>query len=238
MKMSQQIEDAFMNEGKLRNRRYLIVISGSILAILIILAISLVARQKAEQDKVIDQCIASPLAASSPSASPKPTPSPSPFLGSNYPVNKETLEQLKRDICKNLIGKYESSSNLNWNWNLLILFGTLITTLTVSVIDDIKVRAFLGGLAASLVSIRAVIPVERWSVFHQSLAADGRALLIRLKYSVTEPAEFQEVVRQYEKTILRAGEESPLITPSSNLNVSPSTQNPEVNNQQNAKPSE
>ncbi|MDZ8053140.1 MAG: hypothetical protein RMX68_013465 [Aulosira sp. ZfuVER01] len=222
-----------MNEGKSQKRRYLILISGATLSILIILALVLAARQKTAQNQAVDQCIASPLAVHTPLRI--PSPSPSPFLGSNYPVNKENLEQLKRDICKNLIGKYESSSNLNWYWNLLILFGTLITTLIVSVIDDVKTRAFLGGFAASLVSIRAVIPVDRWSTFHQSLAADGRALLIRLNYSVTEPAEFQEVVRQYEKAILRAGDESPLVSPSSNLNVSPNPSNTEVNPQPNAK---
>ncbi|MBW4561913.1 MAG: hypothetical protein KME32_12315 [Mojavia pulchra JT2-VF2] len=225
-----------MNQEKSQNRRYLVLLSGGILSILVISAVFLVGRQKTAQNQAVVQCIASPLPAPSPSLS--PSPSPLPFLGSNYPVNKETLEQLKSDICKNLIGKYESSSNLNWYWNLIILFGTLITTLIVSVIDDIKIRAFLGGLAASLVSIRAVIPVERWSTFHQSLAADGRALLIRLKYSVTEPAEFQEVVREYEKVIIRAGQESPLVSPSSNLNVSPNESNTEVNSKPNATPTE
>ncbi|OUL21302.1 hypothetical protein BV378_27320 [Nostoc sp. RF31YmG] len=225
-----------MNERKLQNRRYVILISGAIVSILIILTIVLITRQKTAQNQAVNQCISSPLPAPSPLR--VPSPKPSPFLGSNYPVNKETLENLKRDICKNLIGKYEASSNLNWYWNLLILFGTLMTTLIVSVIDDVKIRAFLGGFAASLVSIRSVIPVDRWSTFHQSLAADGRALLIRLNYSVTEPAEFQEVVRQYEKAILRAGEESPLVSPSSNLNVSPNPSNTELSPQPNAKQSE
>lgn len=80
-----------MNEIKLQNRRYLILISGAILSILIILAIVLVARQKTAQNQAVDQCISSP------------SPSPSPFLGSNYPVNKETLENITGSIFRNCL---------------------------------------------------------------------------------------------------------------------------------------
>ncbi|MFW9261678.1 hypothetical protein [Nostoc sp. CALU 546] len=93
-------------------------------------------------------------------------------------------------------------------------------------------RAFLGCFATALVSIRSVIPVAKWSAFHQSLAGEGRSLLIRLNYSnsANKPAELEEIVKAYERAILHASTDQPtvnsVISPTPDSIVSP---NPEIN---------
>jgi hypothetical protein len=160
-------------------------------------------RQQPNKEQATKQCIFTSEFAN------KATSSASNLVKNDTLISAETIEQLKYDICKNLIIKYEYSSTLNWFWNLLMLFSSVGATLALAVADDVKTRALLGCLATSLVSIRSVIPVAQWSTFHRSLAEEGRSLLIKLKYSVKEPNDFQEVVKAYEKTVLRASTDQP-----------------------------
>ncbi|MBH8552022.1 hypothetical protein I8751_06460 [Nostocaceae cyanobacterium CENA357] len=160
-------------------------------------------RQQPNKEQATKQCIYTSEFAN------KATSLASNLVKNDTSISAATIEQLKYDICENLIIKYEYSSTLNWFWNLLMLFSSVGATLALAVADDTKTRALLGCLATSLVSIRSVIPVAQWSTFHRSLAEEGRSLLIRLKYSVKEPNDFQEIVKAYEKAVLRASTDQP-----------------------------
>ncbi|MFN6484082.1 MULTISPECIES: hypothetical protein [unclassified Nostoc] len=183
-------------------------------------------RQQLNKAKALEQCI------SRPSVSTNTASSDSDSLRSDLTVSPETINRLKNDICENLIIKYEYASNINWFWNLLILFSSVGATLALAIADDTKMRAFLGCFATALVSIRSVIPVAQWSAFHQSLAGEGRSLLIRLNYSknANQPAEFEEIVKAYERAILHASSDQPtvnsVVSPTPDSSVSPT---PELN---------